>query len=139
MSFLINNLQHYLRVDVIDSLFEQLNQTIASINDFDRLLAAHHTFVEQLLAHTFRTGTPVRRVVGEIFELCDAFCALMRRGGPANEPLGYGELERIEKSFERSTTFLFKLLSSITGKNQLTQLLLRIDFNGHFSSQQLAA
>ena len=63
----------------------------------------------------------------------------MRRGGPANEPLGYGELERIEKSFERSTTFLFKLLSSITGQNQLTQLLLRIDFNGHFSSQQLAA
>jgi len=49
----------------------------------------------------------VRQYVAEIFNLCDAFCSLMTRGGPAKDPTGYSELERIEKAFQRQSTFLY--------------------------------
>eukprot|EP00729_Bicosta_minor_P017706 gene17706-22438_t len=134
MSFMVDNLQTYLKIDVLEAQYKIMLDAAHAIQDFDSLRRAHSEYLNQLLVQTFRNGAPIRRTVADIFGLCMAFCELMERGGPAKDPTGFKELDRIEVAFARQSTFLFKVLSSVSGKQYLRQLLLRIDFNQHFST-----
>uniref|UniRef100_UPI0037E7F1BA gamma-tubulin complex component 4 isoform X2 n=1 Tax=Semicossyphus pulcher TaxID=241346 RepID=UPI0037E7F1BA len=53
MAFLIDNLQYYLQVDVLESQFSQLLQQINSTRDFESIRLAHDHFLSNLLAQSF--------------------------------------------------------------------------------------
>uniref|UniRef100_A0A3Q1CRI2 Gamma-tubulin complex component n=1 Tax=Amphiprion ocellaris TaxID=80972 RepID=A0A3Q1CRI2_AMPOC len=59
MAFLIDNLQYYLQVDVLESQFSQLLQQINSTRDFESIRLAHDHFLSNLLAQSFILLKPV--------------------------------------------------------------------------------
>uniref|UniRef100_A0A8C2YYK4 Gamma-tubulin complex component n=1 Tax=Cyclopterus lumpus TaxID=8103 RepID=A0A8C2YYK4_CYCLU len=63
MAFLIDNLQYYLQVDVLESQFSQLLQLINSTRDFESIRLAHDHFLSNLLAQSFILLKPVKYCV----------------------------------------------------------------------------
>uniref|UniRef100_A0A8C6TVK9 Gamma-tubulin complex component n=1 Tax=Neogobius melanostomus TaxID=47308 RepID=A0A8C6TVK9_9GOBI len=59
MAFLIDNLQYYLQVDVLESQFSQLLAQINSTRDFESIRLAHDHFLSNLLAQSFILLKPV--------------------------------------------------------------------------------
>ncbi|KAE8618021.1 hypothetical protein XENTR_v10009254 [Xenopus tropicalis] len=59
MAFLVDNLQYYLQVDVLESQFSQLLQQINSTRDFESIRLAHDHFLSNLLAQSFILLKPV--------------------------------------------------------------------------------
>ncbi|EHB02352.1 Gamma-tubulin complex component 4 [Heterocephalus glaber] len=53
MAFLVDNLQYYLQVDVLESQFSQLLHQINSSQDFESIQLAHDHFLSNLLAQSF--------------------------------------------------------------------------------------
>ncbi|XP_027780964.1 gamma-tubulin complex component 4 isoform X3 [Marmota flaviventris] len=53
MAFLVDNLQYYLQVDVLESQFSQLLHQINSTRDFESIRLAHDHFLSNLLAQSF--------------------------------------------------------------------------------------
>ncbi|XP_069481250.1 gamma-tubulin complex component 4 isoform X2 [Ambystoma mexicanum] len=53
MAFLVDNLQYYLQVDVLECQFSQLLQQINSTRDFESVRLAHDHFLSNLLAQSF--------------------------------------------------------------------------------------
>ncbi|XP_072479899.1 gamma-tubulin complex component 4-like isoform X4 [Notamacropus eugenii] len=59
MAFLVDNLQYYLQVDVLESQFSQLLHQINSTRDFESIQLAHDHFLSNLLAQSFILLKPV--------------------------------------------------------------------------------
>uniref|UniRef100_A0AAQ4PIU4 Gamma-tubulin complex component n=1 Tax=Gasterosteus aculeatus aculeatus TaxID=481459 RepID=A0AAQ4PIU4_GASAC len=75
MAFLIDNLQYYLQVDVLESQFSQLLQQINSTRDFESIRLAHDHFLSNLLAQSFILLKPGRQLAADQ-PLCRAEDAL---------------------------------------------------------------
>jgi gamma-tubulin complex component 4 len=59
MSFLVDNLQYYLQVDVIESQFSILVDKIQATRDFEEIQLAHDVFLATLLGQFFLLSKPV--------------------------------------------------------------------------------
>ncbi|XP_054858125.1 gamma-tubulin complex component 4 isoform X3 [Eublepharis macularius] len=125
MTFLVDNLQYYLQVDVLESQFAQLLQQINSTRDFESIRLAHDHFLSNLLAQSFILLKPAFHCLNEILDLCHSFCSLVSQNlGPLDE---------------RGTTqlsILAKILSSVHNhqiNSDLAQLLLRLDYNKYYT------
>uniref|UniRef100_A0A673JW44 Gamma-tubulin complex component n=1 Tax=Sinocyclocheilus rhinocerous TaxID=307959 RepID=A0A673JW44_9TELE len=124
MAFLVDNLQYYLQVDVLESQFLQLLQQINSTRDFESIRLAHDHFLSNLLAQSFILLKPVFHCLNEILDLCHNFCSLVSQNlGPLDER-GAAQLDILVKGFSRQSFLLFKILSS---------LLLRLDYNKYYT------
>lgn len=65
--FLVNNLQYYLQVDVIEAQFSVLLKAVQNANEFEDIIKVHHEFISNLLAKTFvLTPDEVRLLCYEI-------------------------------------------------------------------------
>ena len=53
MLFVVNNLQHYLMVDVIESQYSQLLSRLDRSTNFEEIRHAHDLFVNSVVAFTF--------------------------------------------------------------------------------------
>ncbi|XP_010145126.1 PREDICTED: gamma-tubulin complex component 4, partial [Eurypyga helias] len=86
MAFLVDNLQYYLQVDVLESQFSQLLQQINATRDFESIRLAHDHFLSNLLAQSFILLKPVFHCLNEILDLCHSFCSLVSQNlGPLDE------------------------------------------------------
>ncbi|XP_012910943.1 gamma-tubulin complex component 4 isoform X4 [Mustela putorius furo] len=86
MAFLVDNLQYYLQVDVLESQFSQLLHQINSTRDFESIRLAHDHFLSNLLAQSFILLKPVFHCLNEILDLCHGFCSLVSQNlGPLDE------------------------------------------------------
>ncbi|KAK1160807.1 gamma-tubulin complex component 4 [Acipenser oxyrinchus oxyrinchus] len=136
MAFLVDNLQYYLQVDVLESQFSQLLQQINSTRDFESIRLAHDHFLSNLLAQSFILLKPVFHCLNEILELCHSFCSLVSQNlGPLDER-GTAQLDILVKGFSRQSSLLFKILSSVRNhqiNSDLAQLLLRLDYNKYYT------
>ncbi|MGH0161965.1 UNVERIFIED_CONTAM: hypothetical protein FKN15_041790 [Acipenser sinensis] len=136
MAFLVDNLQYYLQVDVLESQFSQLLLQINSTRDFESIRLAHDHFLSNLLAQSFILLKPVFHCLNEILELCHSFCSLVSQNlGPLDER-GTAQLDILVKGFSRQSSLLFKILSSVRNhqiNSDLAQLLLRLDYNKYYT------
>uniref|UniRef100_A0A8C9RX52 Gamma-tubulin complex component n=1 Tax=Scleropages formosus TaxID=113540 RepID=A0A8C9RX52_SCLFO len=136
MAFLVDNLQYYLQVDVLESQFSQLLQQINSTRDFESIRLAHDHFLSNLLAQSFILLKPVFHCLNEILELCHSFCSLVSQNlGPLDDR-GAAQLDILVKGFSRQSFLLFKILSSVRNhqiNSDLAQLLLRLDYNKYYT------
>uniref|UniRef100_V9KCH2 Gamma-tubulin complex component n=1 Tax=Callorhinchus milii TaxID=7868 RepID=V9KCH2_CALMI len=136
MAFLVDNLQYYLQVDVLESQFSQLLQQINSTRDFESIRLAHDHFLSNLLAQSFILLKPVFHCLNEILELCHNFCSLVSENlGPLDDR-GASQLHLLVKGFSRQSSLLFKILSSVRNhqiNSDLAQLLLRLDYNKYYT------
>ncbi|XP_043933472.1 gamma-tubulin complex component 4 isoform X2 [Protopterus annectens] len=136
MAFLVDNLQYYLQVDVLESQFSQLLQQINATRDFESIRLAHDHFLSNLLAQSFILLKPVFHCLNEILDLCHNFCSLVNQNlGPLDER-GAAQLDILVKGFSRQSSLLFKILSSVRNHQinpDLAQLLLRLDYNKYYT------
>ncbi|KAG8440579.1 hypothetical protein GDO86_006360 [Hymenochirus boettgeri] len=136
MAFLVDNLQYYLQVDVLESQFSQLLHQINSTRDFESIRLAHDHFLSNLLAQSFILLKPVFHCLNEILELCHSFCSLVSQNlGPLDER-GAGQLDILVKGFNCQSSLLFRILSSVRNHQinpDLAQLLLRLDYNKYYT------
>uniref|UniRef100_A0A671WD73 Gamma-tubulin complex component n=1 Tax=Sparus aurata TaxID=8175 RepID=A0A671WD73_SPAAU len=136
MAFLIDNLQYYLQVDVLESQFSQLLQQINSTRDFESIRLAHDHFLSNLLAQSFILLKPVFHCLNEILELCHNFCSLVSQTVASLDERGTAQLDILVKGFRRQSSLLFKILSSVRNhqiNSDLAQLLLRLDYNKYYT------
>uniref|UniRef100_A0A8P4KSY2 Gamma-tubulin complex component n=1 Tax=Dicentrarchus labrax TaxID=13489 RepID=A0A8P4KSY2_DICLA len=136
MAFLIDNLQYYLQVDVLESQFSQLLQQINSTRDFESIRLAHDHFLSNLLAQSFILLKPVFHCLNEILELCHNFCSLVSQSVVSLDERGTAQLDILVKGFRRQSSLLFKILSSVRNhqiNSDLAQLLLRLDYNKYYT------
>ncbi|KAM6942653.1 gamma-tubulin complex component 4 [Xenentodon cancila] len=136
MAFLIDNLQYYLQVDVLESQFSQLLQQINSTRDFESIRLAHDHFLSNLLAQSFILLKPVFHCLNEILELCQSFCSLVSQSVASLDDRGSAQLDLLVKGFRRQSSLLFKILSSVRNhqiNSDLAQLLLRLDYNKYYT------
>uniref|UniRef100_A0A1A8QIU2 Gamma-tubulin complex component n=1 Tax=Nothobranchius pienaari TaxID=704102 RepID=A0A1A8QIU2_9TELE len=136
MAFLIDNLQYYLQVDVLESQFSQLLQQINSTRDFESIRLAHDHFLSNLLAQSFILLKPVFHCLNEILELCQNFCSLVSQSVASLDERGTAQLDLLVKGFRRQSSLLFKILSSVRNhqiNSDLAQLLLRLDYNKYYT------
>ncbi|KAM9317970.1 gamma-tubulin complex component 4 [Pholidichthys leucotaenia] len=136
MAFLIDNLQYYLQVDVLESQFSQLLQQINSTRDFESIRLAHDHFLSNLLAQSFILLKPVFHCLNEILELCLNFCSLVSQSVASLDDRGTAQLDLLVKGFRRQSFLLFKILSSVRNhqiNSDLAQLLLRLDYNKYYT------
>ncbi|CAF91584.1 unnamed protein product, partial [Tetraodon nigroviridis] len=163
MAFLIDNLQYYLQVDVLESQFSQLLQQINSTRDFESIRLAHDHFLSNLLAQSFILlkpvgpcpacspaagagpfvsrldhfpSTQVFHCLNEILELCQTFCSLVAQSMTSLDERGTAQLDLLVKGFRRQSSLLFKILSSVRNhqiNSDLAQLLLRLDYNKYYT------
>ncbi|XP_077173905.1 gamma-tubulin complex component 4 isoform X2 [Paroedura picta] len=136
MTFLVDNLQYYLQVDVLESQFAQLLQQINSTRDFESIRLAHDHFLSNLLAQSFILLKPAFHCLNEILDLCHSFCSLIGHNlGPLDER-GATQLSILAKGFSSQSSLLFKILSSVHNhqiNSDLAQLLLRLDYNKYYT------
>lgn len=60
--FVIDNLQYYLQVDVLESQYTILQTAINSTKDFEQIQRAHTIFQANILSQTFLLMNPVSAV-----------------------------------------------------------------------------
>ncbi|XP_044300830.1 gamma-tubulin complex component 4 isoform X1 [Varanus komodoensis] len=136
MTFLVDNLQYYLQVDVLESQFSQLLQQINATRDFESIRLAHDHFLSNLLAQSFILLKPAFHCLNEILDLCHSFCSLVSQNrGPLDER-GTLQLSILAKGFSCQSSLLFKILSSVHNhqiNSDLAQLLLRLDYNKYYT------
>lgn len=139
MGFLIDNLQYYVQVDVLETQFSLLVEKIRQTHDFETIKHAHETFVTTLQSQLFLLLPAVSHCLNEILELCNNFSSLLRgRSGLVLSEDDRTELDRIAKEFQRQSSLFFKIVSSAKDHHSvphLAQLLLRIDYNKFFSTR----
>ncbi|KAK2152884.1 hypothetical protein LSH36_315g00018 [Paralvinella palmiformis] len=139
MIFLIDNLQYYLQVDVIESQFSLLLEKIQNTPDFEEIRLAHDAFLTSLLSQSFLLMKPISNCLDEILDICHGFCSLMIQSDLRLN----GQQEKLlrrhntgNKQFQRQSGLLFTYLSNVRGhqaSSHLAQLLLRIDYNKYFT------
>lgn len=138
MGFLVDNLQYYLQVDVIESQFSRLCDKMKSTRDFEECRVALDAFVTSLLAQCFLLERVMSQCIYGILQQCDAFTQLVKTFNDEESSVETSEeFKVIADSFAQHSFLLFKSLSrskSLQSSPHLSQLLLRLDFNGYFTA-----
>eukprot|EP00731_Ephydatia_muelleri_P031040 Em0022g554a len=139
MGFLVDNLQYYVQVDVLEAQFAALLSKISSTHDFEHIRMAHDKFIATLQAQLLLANNAVSKVLKQILEECNALSHLLQLHLPnLTPPECRVQIEKIGKSFKLQSSLLFKILSaggSHGPSPHLAQLLLRVDYNKYFSTQ----
>ncbi|KAG5872320.1 hypothetical protein JTB14_018992 [Gonioctena quinquepunctata] len=163
LMFLVNNLQYYLQVDVIEAQFSLLLKAVKNANEFEDIVKVHHEFITNLLAKTF-VSTPEEKhiytnkhrlyqvpavqydipsriyiIIIKLLELCDEFCLV---AGTWDSELNEPDVEELEVFQKRSDTVIESLLFMLhrlhekASGQHLLQLLSQLDFNKYFSKKK---
>ncbi|XP_072031509.1 gamma-tubulin complex component 4-like [Amphiura filiformis] len=138
MAFLIDNLQYYMQVDVLETQFSQLVDKVRSTRDFEAVRFAHDQFITSLMAQCFLLMKPVNHCLTEILEVCHSFCMLLTQNSKLTNR-DYAHMDKLAQAFNRQSSLLFKILSGVQShqaSRHLTQLLLRLDYNKFYSKAQ---
>ncbi|CAL1526599.1 unnamed protein product, partial [Lymnaea stagnalis] len=93
MAFLVDNLQYYLQVDVIESHYKILLDKINSTKDFEAVKLAHERFLSSLLAQSFVHMRTVFSCLQEILKQCSSFCRLLVT---AESPMKDNDLDKVK-------------------------------------------
>nr|XP_045612841.1 gamma-tubulin complex component 4-like [Procambarus clarkii] len=155
MSLLVDNIQYYLQVDVLESQHWQLIADIGKIQDYQHLARAHHNFLVSVSAQCFLNNSMVSNSLQQLLKLVHKFCTILeslfnneskdrnlalRSVVPlGTQPVILSSAEQImelNEAFERAAAQLFFVLSNLRlhqGSQYTSQLIMRIDYNKYYS------
>ncbi|KPJ14748.1 Gamma-tubulin complex component 4 [Papilio machaon] len=155
LMFLMDNLQHYLQADVLESNFSRLMDAVNKTNDFEKLKEAHATFLADILSQSFLTTTTSERSEGDssgdgvdmitnpvfvnimdLLKLCDSFCSMSEFASDREAEDYYikGYSDRFNKLVKQLTQLLVCLRDRACGA-YLARLLMRLDYNRWLSAE----
>ncbi|XP_058447167.1 gamma-tubulin complex component 4 homolog [Malaya genurostris] len=153
LMFLIDNLQYYLQVDVLESQFSILMTAIGETKDFEKIQRSHTFFQANVLSLCFllsnpstdvsATGViqvnenPVLTILDKILVIVDKFCSFCSSCKNPMTKVERQEYNGYDQAFNNHVDSLLKLLIGLKAgpsSAPLSQLLLRLDFNHWFSN-----
>ncbi|XP_075145773.1 gamma-tubulin complex component 4 [Haematobia irritans] len=158
LMFFVDNLQYYIQVDVLDSQFSILLNTVLNEADFEQIQRAHSVFQANILSlcflqtdaedasrtnclqsSTLHSNNPVYLIINEVFHICNDFCSTLDKE-KVEETLVDQVTDQLGERFGSLVQQLINLLiglKSAASTAPLSQLLLRLDYNHWFSSKKL--
>ncbi|XP_011311565.1 gamma-tubulin complex component 4 [Fopius arisanus] len=143
--FILDNLQYYLQVDVLESQYTVMESCIKNTENFEDVQKAHSVFLANIMSQTFLLGNteehnnPVNGLLRLLLRLCDDFI-LQASMWEVTSLLSTekDELKMLTETLSSLMNVLIQTLNKVraqpSGKH-LAQLLLRLDFNRWFSRQ----
>ncbi|XP_066263011.1 gamma-tubulin complex component 4 [Euwallacea similis] len=158
--FLVDNLQYYIQVNVIEAKFSILMKAVESANELEDVIKIHHEFVVNLLTESFLLSldepqesghkhrlyqmptlqhnppSKVYNIITRLLKLCDEFCLSAKSWEAELTEPDLEEFDIFQKRTDIIIDTLLVLLYSLHGKvrgNHLLQLVLHLDFNKYFS------
>uniref|UniRef100_A0A7S3AJV7 Spindle pole body component n=1 Tax=Haptolina ericina TaxID=156174 RepID=A0A7S3AJV7_9EUKA len=129
MAFLVDNLQYYLHVDVLEVQWQAFMEVAHAAADFETLNAAHERCLQALHSQCFLPPGSVSTALHQILQVCLELCYML------TEARFDEQFTAVSREFTRQSTYLFAYLSSMTSPQvspHLGQLLLRLNFNQFF-------
>ncbi|XP_076637844.1 gamma-tubulin complex component 4 isoform X2 [Colletes latitarsis] len=141
--FIIDNLQYYLQVDVLESQYTIMETNMKNTRNFEDVQKAHSIFLANVMSQTFLLGSsterknPVNKLIKLLLRLCDDFILQASMWEVGNLILTEKEeLGTLSDTLESLMSWLTKTLHRVHAQpsgEHLAQLLLRLDFNRWFS------
>lgn len=159
MQYLVDTLCYYIQVDVLDVQFGILLKHMQESQDFEAVRQAHVTYLAALTTHCFLRDRTITNALQDLFDTCGEFCRIAQSCEPPevppkdllleekhdkpvpakpelHKPFPPVALQALTAEFQRQSNVLFTLIAkqpSLHSSEQLSQLLMRIDFNRYFS------
>nr|XP_003705144.1 PREDICTED: gamma-tubulin complex component 4 isoform X1 [Megachile rotundata]XP_012144939.1 PREDICTED: gamma-tubulin complex component 4 isoform X1 [Megachile rotundata] len=143
--FIIDNLQYYLQVDVIESQYTIMEINMKNTRNFEDVQKAHSIFLANVMSQTFLLGNsterknPVNKLIKLLLRLCDDFILQASMWEVGSLLLTEKqELKTLSDTLESLMGWLTKTLNRVRAQpsgEHLAQLLLRLDFNRWFSKK----
>ena len=140
MIFIVDNLQHYLMADVLESQYSMLMKKLDHSTNFEEIRYSHDVFLSTIISHTFINNKSVNHCLTELLKVCQQYCDYISGAyvtTTSKEDMNPDKfVSNLSLNFSRQSGLLFKLLTSIQSRTtgtKLAQLLLRIDYNRYFS------
>lgn len=125
MNLMIDSLVSYLQLDVIEAQYSKLIQSLEPSRDFEEVKRHHDTFIAAISAQCFMHMPKLVSALHDIARSCHELVQSLDHGYAPSV---------LRQKFEQQSMFVFKVLSTIKSQQAgLGQLLLRIDFNRHYS------
>lgn len=141
--FAVDNLQYYLQVDVLESQYTIMENSMKNTRNFEDVQRAHSIFLANVMSQTFvldgniEKGNPVKKLIRLLLRLCNDFilqASVWELGNLlAREK---EELKTLSDTLDSLMDWLTKTLNRVRTQSSgehLAQLLLRLDFNRWFS------
>uniref|UniRef100_A0A1E1XL62 Gamma-tubulin complex component n=1 Tax=Amblyomma sculptum TaxID=1581419 RepID=A0A1E1XL62_AMBSC len=130
MAHLLDSLQYYLQVDVIESQLGRLLSRVKETRDFEAIQHVHNSYLASLLTDSMLMLQPVHECFRAILGMSQSFHAIFPTSKAPLTQRQFSQFETIEKDFQCQKQLLLKVLSSLHNKlseAQPSQLLLRLD------------
>lgn len=153
LMFLMDNLQHYMQADVLETNFSRLMDAVDKTNDFEKLKKAHANFLADILSQSFLTVTtsaesecsadsgeslnnPVFCNIMDLLKLCHSFCTMNDTVADKEAEDYYikGYSDRFNKLVKQLMHLLVSLRDRPCGV-YLARLLMRLDYNRWLSGE----
>ncbi|KAL0105295.1 hypothetical protein PUN28_016741 [Cardiocondyla obscurior] len=143
--FIIDNLQYYLQVDVVESQYTVMETSMKNTQNFEDIQKAHSIFLANVMSQTFLldSGTgkknSVNKLIHILLRLCDDFILQASMWEVGNLLLTEKEelktlCETLNSVMDWLTKTLHRVRAQPSGEH-LARLLLRLDFNRWFSKK----
>ena len=138
LAFLIDNLQYYIHVDVLETNYTVLFDKINKTDDYEAIKKAHDEFLGALRAWTFQNmdTTAVSNFIVCLTQIAFIICNQFIEQ-KSNEMW----ISSVETKYEYLVSTMYTSLVTSASKQHnslMNQLLLRIDYNNYFSNLKTA-
>ncbi|TGZ32772.1 gamma-tubulin complex component 4 isoform X1 [Temnothorax longispinosus] len=143
--FIVDNLQYYLQVDVLESQYTVMEASMKNTRNFEDIQKAHSVFLANVMSQTFLLGNgtgkknPVNKLIHLLLRLCDDFILQASMWEVGNLLLTEKEeLKTLCETLDSVMDWLTKTLNRVRAQpsgEHLARLLLRLDFNRWFSKK----
>ncbi|CAB1118482.1 unnamed protein product [Ectocarpus sp. CCAP 1310/34] len=131
MAFFVSNLAFYLQVDVVEAAYTLLRSKLVTVRDFVSLQRAHQEFLATLRAKFYVDNLAIAQGLGRALRHVLRFCCLFSLHGNAKDILP-SEVMALHDAFQDEMKLLVPVLEKVA-----KELMMRLDFNGHFSAEAL--
>lgn len=146
LAYFVSQVLLYFQQDVISVAYNRLLAAVAASDDFDLVVCAHEEFLSTTTAHCFLRTPELYNALMAALRHAAVFCRLAP--GPVSKEfearaigLRAGELRKWQADFAGTVRSVLRMMASMSRAGmhaQLSQLLLRLDYNGYFSGKAAA-
>lgn len=130
MGFFVDAFQYFLHVDVIESQWHALQESLKSSDSFHALRDAHAKFITSVKRQCLLDARTLRKTLDSVLNLCVRLCNLVYENkDDIMNGISQFDVERVDAEYSRHSNYLFLVLAGIS-----PNLKTRLDFNGHFTA-----
>eukprot|EP01138_Halocafeteria_seosinensis_P000336 gb/GECG01000348.1/.p1 GENE.gb/GECG01000348.1/~~gb/GECG01000348.1/.p1 ORF type:complete len:1049 (+),score=105.63 gb/GECG01000348.1/:1-3147(+) len=153
ITFTIEMLYYYMQIDVIDSAYSKLLQTIEEATNFESLMRAHNAFIHSVIQKSFlgnrMVANSITKILSIAFEFQELIPYLFSENGYYSQSSDFEDkVNDLQRRFEHECKFLFEMSSALSpavsdtdvdNTRAFAALLTRLDFNNWFSLRKTAS